>query len=197
MGPLISLQNTWSVEPLLQKVGMAQAKQGNDRDSQSRKKISGARKLYFIKTKKKEIRYVRTQTTSFLLPGCVLSWVWIRLWRGLTNSKVNVQQSTKNTFIWKRLLHFSEIYTLFTKYVNNIRYGPLENERTHLKTNSPRIFGKNTVHVTMFHLELILLRDTITTRLQQNVRHILQSSVCGNVNEALVYLIVWSSSSHY
>lgn len=56
--------------------------------------------------------------------------------------------------------------------------------------NSPRIFGKNTVHVTMFHLELLLLTDTITTRLQQNVRHILQSRVCGNVNKALMYLIV-------
>lgn len=58
--------------------------------------------------------------------------------------------------------------------------------------NSPRIFGKNSVHVTMFHLELLLLTDTITTRLQQNVRHILhvQSRVCGNVNKALMYLIV-------
>jgi len=55
------------VEPLLQKVGVAQAKQGNDRDSKSRKKIKKN------KNKKKEIRYVRTPTTSFLLLDCALS----------------------------------------------------------------------------------------------------------------------------
>ena len=72
MDPLISHQNTWSVEPLLQKVGTAQAKQGNGRDSQSRKKSLEKGNCTLSKTKK-EIRYVRTQTTSFLLLDCVSS----------------------------------------------------------------------------------------------------------------------------
>ena len=52
MDPLISHQNTWSVEPILQKVGTAQAKQGNGRDSQSRKKSLEKGNCTLSKTKK-------------------------------------------------------------------------------------------------------------------------------------------------
>ena len=72
LDPLISHQNTWSVNLFFRKLG--RRRQNKVMAGTAKAERNFWRKATVLYQKqKKEIRYVRTQTTSFLLLDCVSS----------------------------------------------------------------------------------------------------------------------------